>query len=93
MQKLLDILSKETKLRIATAHSIRFGNMISSNRPGIRVSECGKYKDIWDQAIIDLNTNQPLSEEAAQEYYDYITSGEEDLLSPEEIVAVRKLYG
>ena len=92
MQKLLDILSKETKICIATAHSIRFGNMLNSNRPGIRVSECKMYKEIWDQVIVDLHTNQPLSEKAIQEFYDYVTSGEEDLLSPEEIIAVRKLY-
>lgn len=74
------------------AHSIRFGNIINGYRAPIRYNECKMYKDIWDQAIVDLNTNQPLSKEAAQEYYDYITSGEEDLLSPEEIIAVRKLY-
>jgi hypothetical protein len=92
MKKLLDILSKETKLRIAIAHSIRFGNMLNSNRSGIRVGECAKYKDIWDQAIIDITNNHELLEESKQEFYDYITSGEEDLLSPEEIIAVRKIY-
>lgn len=82
-------LSKETLSKIIDNHISRYSMLLTYTGPAyynVNRTECEHYLSIWQQAKTDLEAGIELDNELEQELYDYISSGETEFLTENEIV-------
>lgn len=82
-------LSKETLSKIIDSHISRYSMLLTHKGNAyytVNRTECEHYLGIWQKAKADLETGKELGNELEQELYDYISSGETEFLTENEIV-------
>ena len=89
LQKLMSLISKESKLRIAQAHIDIYENRIASKSRMVDVKECEGLLSIWKNAVARLAVAD-MPRVAMDELCDYLSTGETLGLTPEEEVAVKE---
>lgn len=90
MNEALSILSLATQQEICAAHIARYSGMLNmalSSSPrahNVNVPECRRYLDIWKAGAAALTEGLPLPDKCANEMVDALTSGEDELCTPDE---------
>jgi hypothetical protein len=89
LQKLMDLISKESKLRIAQQHVTLYEERLASNKPHVNIHESEGYLSIWRNAVARLAVAD-MPRVAMDELCDYLATGETLGLTPEEAAAVKE---